>query len=230
MRTIIVSANGPSAYSKESHGVINSLDMINSKVFRTNYFFLNDGDPLKYKVTDWFICEDVSDCRAVRAAIRFSLPMNNLTIWMPGIDMKKITEIDSNHLKGFNLRLQCLFKNLPIDCRWEQDLRPERPLMGSLAIAIAVGMNPDTIILTGHDLFQHPSGTTHAGTDKQTRDWQDGFNKEYLTNTHRNHRLTGDLKYIENALKEYKGNVISCGTVLKRYFEFKFPQWTWLEG
>ena len=187
-------------------------------------------DPLLYRVDDWFICEDVHDCRAVQAALCFRDELNEPKIWLPGIDENKVHEIETNHLSGFDIRIQKTFARLPAACRWERDLAPERPLMGSFAIAVAVGMQPDELILCGHDLFQHPSKTTHAGAKAETRDWQSRFNREYLENRHRNHRLTGDIKYIRAALKEYRGKVTSIGTVLKNYFEPEFPDWEWLDG
>lgn len=226
MKKIIVAANGPSAYSDN----VPELEYVpsDSAIFRTNYFYLNDNDPLRYNVTDWFICEDVADCRAVRAVMRFGVA--EPTIWLPGIHEKDVREIEKNHLAGFHIRIQREFAQLPEACRWEKDLAPFRPLMGSFAIAVAVGMQPETLVLCGHDLFMHPSKQTHAGSNKETRDWQTGFNRLYLLNQHRNHRLEGDIRYIRAALQAYKGHVICIGTVLRSIFAEEFPEWEWLEG
>jgi len=231
LKKIIVAANGPSAYCPCFRDHVDwTIFEPTSRIFRTNYFYLNDGDPLTYVVDDWFICEDVSDCRAVRAAARFGRPGFTPTIWLPGISEPAVRDIERNHLAGFDIRIQKTFAQLPAACRWERDLAPERPLMGSYALAVAVGMNPEKIILAGHDLFSHTSGETHAGTEKDTRDWQKSFNAEYLQNRHRNHRLRGDLRYIRSALRDYSGKVISFGTVLKKYFADEFPAWDWHEG
>ena len=102
--------------------------------------------------------------------------------------------------------------------------------MGSLAVAVAVGMKPDELFLCGHDLFRHPSGTTHAGSGQETRDWQNDFNTAYLANRHRNHRYSGDVKYIGAALREYRGKVYAIGSVLKQHFGKEFPSWKWFDG
>jgi hypothetical protein len=228
LKRIIVAGNGPSAYSDAvREWKLYPYDNSETRVFRTNYFFLTDGDPLDYAVTDWFICEDVADCRAVRAAYRFGALRP--TIWIPGIHEKDVHDIETNHLAGFDLRVVRTFARLPAACRWDRDLAPERPLMGSFALAVAVGMEPDEIFLCGHDLFQHPSGT-HAGAVAETRNWQAAFNEQYLANVHRNHRLTGDVKYIRAALRSYGGTVTAVGTVLAKYFREEFPAWTWLDG
>jgi len=224
MSAIIVAANGPSALSERVKAWPTDL----SRVFRTNYFFLPEDDPLDYRVHDWFICEDIADTRIVRAAMRFG----NIhpTIWIPGITESRVNEIETNYLAGFPLRVQKTFAGLPARCRWERDLVPERPLMGSFAIAVAVGMQPDELFLCGHDLFSHPSKQNHGGLEKNVRPWQDEFVREYITNTHRNHRLSGDLKYIQNALDCYGGHVVSVGTVLKNHFADRYPGWEWIDG
>jgi len=229
-KRIIVAGNGPSAYAepvREWSAFADDPD--STRVFRTNYFFLRDGDPLDYAVDDWFICEDVADCRAVRAACRFS--DLRPTIWLPGLNKRNIiAEIEENHLAGLCVRVQRLFPRLPAACRWEEDLAPERPLMGSFALAVAVGMNPEEILICGHDLFRHPSGNSHAGTALEAREWQADFNAAYLANVHRNHRLSGDVKYIRAALSAYGGKVSCVGTALAEIFRDEFPEWTWLEG
>lgn len=228
-KRIIVAGNGPSAYSKGARKWAKANGPTwYGRIFRTNYFYLTDGDPLNYEVTDWFICEDANDCRAVRALYRFT--DKRPTIWLPGLDERKVEAIETNHLLGIPIRLQRNFASLPAGCRWDRDLRPERPLMGSYAIAVAVAMQPEELFLCGHDLFRHPSKTTHAGAPGETRDWQTAFNKEYLENTHRNHRLTGDVKYIGAALQAYKGKLTSVGSVLAGYFRDKYAHWNWIEG
>jgi len=233
---IVVVGNGPSAYSAGAKSS-ECRSWEYNRIFRTNYFFLNAGDPFEYNVSDWFICEDVHDCRAVRAWDRAgSLPdtyyYKRPTIWIPGLHKKDVHAIETNHLAGFDVRVQKTFAKLPAACRWERDLRPYRPLMGSYAIAVAVGMQPDELFLCGHDLFKHESKQTHAGASAETRDWQTDFNKQYLLNRHRNHRLDGDVEYIGNALRAYEGKLSAVGSVLKKYFakEFASRNWDWIEG
>jgi len=243
MKRIIVAANGPSAYCEEFKKYCDETLLMDSKTFRTNYFYLNDGDPLGYNVTDWFICEDVGDCRAVRGFMRghhtassdymggYPFAMHEKpTIWLPGINKRMIDEIDQNHLNGYDIRLQREFSRLPDACRWDKDLAPERPLMGSFALAVAVGFQPEEIVLAGHDLFSHPSGFSHAGTEKETRNWQTDFNSQYLGCVHRNHRISGDLKYIKAALSAYRGKVVSFGTPLKRFIADEFTEHMFIDG
>jgi hypothetical protein len=229
-KKIIVAGNGPSAYAdavREWLPIANDREW--TRVFRTNYFFLRDGDPLDYSVSDWFVCEDVADCRAVRAACRFGGIRPK--IWIPGVNKRGIIpEIETNHLAGLCVRLQRTFPRLPDACRWDRDLAPERPLMGSFAIAVAVGMQPDELFLCGHDLFFHSSGDSHAGSALESRDWQADFNSQYLGNVHRNHRLSGDVNYIRAALSSYRGKVSCVGTVLGDLFRDEFPSWTWIDG
>jgi len=225
MKTIIVAGNGPSAQSEAVRDLVVDQD---DRVFRCNYFFLAPDDALGYVVDDWFICEAVEDCRAVRAAVQFG--KIRPTIWVPGLSMEMVNEIETNHLTGLQIRVQKTFAQLPAATRWENDLAPYRPLMGSFALAVAVGMRPEKIVLCGHDLFLHPSKKTHGGLSKETRPWQTDFNKAYIENRHRNHQLRGDLKYIRAALDAYDGEVVSIGSVLAHYFAADFPSWTWLDG
>lgn len=238
MKTIVVAGNGPSAQDDKIGMLVPQPETTNALIFRTNYFFLPENDMLNHCVDGWFICEDVNDCRAVKAFVHgvewggetaLVGATWRPTIWLPGIHMDKVDKIRDNHLAGFDIRVQ-KEANLPAACRWERDLVPYRPLMGSFAIAVAVGMQPDELILCGHDLFQHPSGNTHGSSSKETRDWQTQFNLEYIENHHRNHRLDGDLKYIGDALRAYRGQVTAVGSVLASYFRDEFPEWTWLEG
>jgi hypothetical protein len=152
------------------------------------------------------------------------------TIWVPGISRDAVLDIATNYLDGHVVRVQKCFPRLPAACKWERDLAPERPLMGSFALAVAVGMQPDEILLCGHDLFKHPSGNSHAGTALEARDWQQDFNAAYTLNIHRNHRFSGDVKYIRAALAAYRGKVSCVGSALAGIFRDEFPAWTWLEG
>lgn len=102
--------------------------------------------------------------------------------------------------------------------------------MGSFALAVAVGMQPDELLICGHDLFRHPSGANQGGTDHDTRPWQSQFVKEYLANSHRNHTLRGDVKYIRSALSEYNGDMTCVGSVLRDLYAAEFPGHTWMKG
>lgn len=226
MSKIIVAGNGPSCQSPDVSAFLGGgVD----RVFRTNYYFMPERDPLLCSITDWFICEVESDCRCVRALSKWS-PDDRPRIWFPGIDMDFVRLADETHLRGYDVRVQREFARLPAACRWEKDLRPFRPLMGSFAIAVAVGFKPDEICICGHDLFMHPSGGSHGGMSFDTRPWQRSFNEQYVNNTHRNHRVKGDVDYIRKALREYKGHVRCVGTVLREIFRDEFPEWEWKEG
>lgn len=222
--TIIVAGNGPSAQDEQ----VGAWAESEARVFRTNHFYLPDSDRLNYRVDDWFICEDVWHCRMVKAWLRGGGYRPRL--WMPGLNMAWCENAQCRHLAGESIQIQKRFAQLPIRCRWEYDLMPERPLMGSYALAVAVGMRPKVIMICGQDLFMHKSNASHGGLDFDTRAWQQSFNQQYIANEHRNHTLRGDLKYIGAALADFKGHVICVGSVMKEYFEKKFPQWEWQEG
>jgi len=218
-------------------------DWYAENIFRTNYFFLSEQDTLDYACTDWFICQhDPSDFRACVAfmrgiethggAGRSIVDAPCFRFWIPGIDAHYSSAEVSKRLDGADVRVQRHFPRLPPACRWEQDLAPERPLMGSFALAVAVGMQPDELYVCGHDLFQHPSKRNQGGMDHDTRPWQQDFVSEYVSNRHRNHTLRGDLKYIRAALDAYEGHLVCCGTVLKEYFarDYAAREWEWIDG
>lgn len=235
---IVVAGNGPSAITP----LISEWLGLNPRIFRTNYFTEMDYDPLNYNVHDWFVCQnDPGDYRVCTAFLRgYAKGLANCGVkqktpgpvfWIPGIEERSMPPHEvSQRLHGAHVRVQKWFPHLPVACRWQKDLSPERPLMGSVALAVAVGMQPAEIYICGLDLFQHPGGMNHAGLDHDTRPWQAKFDEEYLANKAKCHTLRGDLKYIRAALEAYGGKVICVGSVMKRYFADDFKKWEWLEG
>lgn len=225
METIVVAGNGPSAQAL-------GVEMRRSSicVMRVNYFFLPDHDALDYACTDWFICQhDRGDLRNVIAYTRH-MP-DKPTIWIPGIETRGSLPIEEirKQLPGFTVRVQREFGRLPAACRWERDLAPQRPLMGSYALAVAVGMQPDRIVACGMDLFAGTEGGSfQGGTTSDTRgEWQNQFAVEYRENRHRNHTLRGDIKYIGAALDAYKGELICYGAEMKRLFAERYKEREW---
>jgi len=226
---IMVAGNGPSAQVPGVRALAESGRF--DRVFRTNYFFLPARDALDYQCSDWFVCEEIEDYRCARAwcAARATLGGVLPTIWMPGLRADRIAAAEK-HLPTARLQIQRLASYLPAGCRWDRDQAPERPLMGSFALAVAVGLQPAELCICGIDLFQHPGKGHHGGVSYDTRAWQDEFVRQYLINRHRNHTLRGDLKYIRSALSEYQGRVICVGSVMRHYFADEFPAWEWIDG
>jgi len=228
---IVVAGNGPSSQADR----VCHFPWPHARTFRTNYFFLPVEDALGGWVTDWFLCEAPEDCRAAVAFLRGADCYSDnrtpaVSFWFPGIRPDICQELATNHLDGFPVRLQKAYPRLPAACRWETDLAPYRPLMGSFAIAVAVGMQPAELYLCGHDFFQHETGASHGGVAKDTRSWQQSFNAEYLEERHRNHRLSGDVRYIREALRAYRGHVVCVGSVMKKLYAEEFPAWEFLDG
>jgi hypothetical protein len=228
---IVVAGNGPSAQAEP----VRAWADRSGRFFRANYFFLPPNDALRYRVDDWFVCQhDPADLRAAVAFVRGQNKSGqpNVVFWLPGTTEKCMTPEECQTRLGAEVRIQKTFAGLPVGCRWSQDLAPERPLMGSFAIAVAVGMKPDELYLCGHDLFQN-RGQPHGGVNHSTRGaWQDEFIEAYLSNAHRNHTLRGDLKYIRAALQEFRGKAVICGSVLRLHFEQEFADrgWEWIDG
>lgn len=230
---IIVAGNGPSSQSQ----LVSTWPPISLgcqlSIYRTNYFFEPRADALDYMVSDWFICQhDPADLRAYRAAIVMARGgLEDVTFWIPGLEERSL-DVDEvcKRLGGARVAIQKDFPYLPQMCRWDQDLAPERPLMGSFALAVAVGRQPKELYICGHDLFMHPSKKNHGLMEYNTRSWQDDFVRDYLSNRHRNHTLRGDIKYIRAALSAYQGELHCVGTVMKNLFEDEFPHWEWKDG
>ena len=231
---IIVAGNGPSA---QTDVVRQWADTDAACVMRMNYFFLPDRDALNYRCTDWWVCQhDEGDLRACVAYMRGRslggcCDGTQITFWVPGLTERNMSPGEcAERLGGADVRVQRLNANLPPACRWDCDMAPQRPLMGSFALAVAVGMQPDELWICGHDLFLHSSKQNQGGMKHDTRSWQKSFVAEYTCNIHRNHTLRGDLRYIGLALAAYRGHLTCCGSVLKQFFGAIYPQWTWLEG
>jgi len=92
---------------------------------------------------------------------------------------------------------------------------------------LAVGYQPEVLYLSGMDLYQHEKGDY---TSIKPPDNRDGAKEAYLSNTHGNHSLLGDLKYIRSALDAYSGKLVCVGSVMKRYFADDYKKWEWIDG
>ena len=189
------------------------------RIFRINHWYLNGGH-----CDDWFVGEHPEIIHAVAAYMY--LREDKPTIWMPGLSGDAI-ERNQKTLHGCPIRIQKHFPHLPAHCRWDKDPRPRRPLTGSLALAVAVGMQPDELFISGMDLYQHPKGD-YAGM--KPPDSTDIFPRLYCTNSHGNHSLLADLRYIRNALDAYKGKLTCVGSVMKKYFADDYKGWEWIDG
>jgi hypothetical protein len=206
---IALICNGPSAK------LVDGLD----KTFRVNHWYLSGGE-----CTDWFIGEH-SEIVHAAAAYTFSRE-NKPTIWFPGLSGDAI-ERNSESLRGCTIRIQKHYQQLPALCRWDSDPRPRRPLTGSLALAVAVGMQPAELYLSGMDLYRHSRGDYVV---MRPPDSTDQYQEAYLAGTHGNHSLLADLRYIRNALDAYSGKLICIGSVMKKYFANDYKRWEWYDG
>jgi len=188
------------------------------RYFRINHWYLQGG-----LCDDWFVGEHPEIVHAVAAYLygREEKP----AIWMPGLSGDAI-ERNQKTLRC-SIRLQKYFQHLPALCRWDKDPRPRRPLTGSLALAVAVGYQPEELFVTGFDLYQHPQGDYHGIKPPDSRDT---FKQQYMTNTHCNHSLLADLRYIRNALDAYRGKLTCVGSVMKKYFADDYKKWEWIDG
>jgi hypothetical protein len=215
LREIALTCNGPSAVTATPKG---------ATVFRVNHWYLQGG-----KCDDWFIGEHSEIVHAAAAFIAGQKQRglrDKPVIWMPGLSGEAI-ERNQKLFVGCTIRIQKHFQHLPALCRWDTDPRPRRPLMGSWALAVAVGMQPEVLYLSGMDLYQHEKGDY---TSIKPPDNRDGAKEAYLSNTHGNHSLLGDLKYIRSALDAYSGKLVCVGSVMKRYFADDYKKWEWIDG
>jgi len=220
VQRIAVIGNGPSS---EQPRVRNWQGT--NRVFRVNHWYLNGGGMFGRPCTDWFIGEHPE---IVHTAAAFGFDRRKKpTLWMPGLSGDAITR-NQEVLKGYHIRIQKHYQNLPALCRWDKDPRPRRPLTGSLALAVAVGMQPNELFVCGMDLYQHQKGRT--ATAMLPPDSTDMFEQQYLTNSHGNHALLADLRYIRCALEAFKGRLVCVGSVMKRYFADDFTKWEWIDG
>lgn len=222
-KRIFLICNGPSSDALP----VRAWPGIDGTGFRVNHWPLNDGGTFGLRCHHWFVGEHPEAWLPIVAAKTFHVGFRP-TIWLPGINPDKCSEIQKQ-IVPFSLRIQRMFKDLPAACRWEADPRPRRPLMGSLALAVAVGMQPEELYLAGMDLYQHPSGKEYTSETKPP-DHRDDFVDLYLANRHGNHNLLGDLRYIRKALDAYSGKLTCVGTVMKKRFGADYPEWNWLEG
>lgn len=209
-KKIALICNGPSA----------QIDVAaDSRVFRVNHWYLTGG-----RCDQWFIGEH---SEIVHAAAAYCFDRGNKpVIWMPGLSGDAI-ERNQKVLKGCSIRVQKHFQHLPALCRWSGDQRPRRPLTGSLALAVAVGMQPDELFVSGVDLYQHKNGDY---INIRPPDNIPDYKNQYLSNTHCNHSLLADLRYIKNALDAYSGKLTCIGSVMKKYFAKEYKRWEWCDG
>jgi hypothetical protein len=207
---IALIANGPSA----------RVETDADKVFRTNHWYLQGGT-----CTDWFIGEH---SEAVHAAAAYCYGRDEKPIiWFPGLSGDAIFNA-SRCIKGASIKVQKHFQHLPALCRWDSDPRPRRPLMGSWALAVAVGMQPDVLEVSGIDLYQHANGD--YSTPLKPPDNRAGSGEAYLQGLHPNHGLLGDLRYIRHALDAFSGKLVCHGSVMKKYFANDYKRWEWYDG
>lgn len=225
-KKIFLIGNGPSA----SDFRVRRWTAPDGLVFRVNHWALNDGGPIGFCCDHWFVGEHPEAWLPVVAARAFDVQHDTIppTIWLPGVNSDKCREIQKQ-IVPWPVRIQRTFKELPAACRWEADPRPRRPLNGSLALAVAVGMQPDELYVAGLDLYQHPSGKEYI-SDTKPPDHVDNFAELYCSNQHGNHNLIGDLRYIRKALDAYSGKLTCVGTVMKQRFGAQYPKHNWLEG
>ena len=224
MKRIILIANGPSSENITVRGWRDT----EGKVFRLNHWTLNRGGSMGFRCDDWFIGEHNESWLPVVAAKTYA-NIESLwpQVWVPGLNFTKCTEIQKQ-IKPWSLRVQKEYQHLPPHCRWDKDPAPMRPTTGSLALAVAVGMQPEQLYIAGMDLYQHPAGDYGSGV--KPPDFTDEFKDAYLNGLHGNHCLVADLRYIRAALSAYKGHVVCVGSVMKQKFGMQFQEWEWIDG
>jgi len=220
IKRIIVLGNGPSrkAYPRPIE--------TDDQVFCINHWYAQEN-PLT--CTDWMIGEHneaVLPVIAYKTALATAGKIGG-TIWLPGLNMDRCEKI-RDAVKPLPVRIQRLFTGLAPRCRWEADPKPRRPLNGSLALAVAAGMQPDELIVAGIDLYQHPGGSYNTAIPPP--DYTDAFPRQYTTNQHHTHNLIADVKYIRHALESYKGKLICYGSAMKRLYSESFKQWEFCDG
>jgi len=197
----------------------------NDRVFRVNHWYHNGGGTYGPHCTDWFIGEHAE---AVNPVVAFGIGHSERpTVWMPGLSGDAI-EKNQKALRGFPVRVQKNYPNLPTLCRWDKDPRPRRPLTGSLALAVAVGMQPEKLFVAGIDFYQHERG--EYATAIKPPDYTDTFKQRYLSNSHGNHAFLADLRYIRCALDAFRGKLVCVGSVMKKHFADNYKQWEWIDG
>lgn len=220
---IVVAGNGPSAQAR----AVEEWAEMDARFFRCNYF-LDVKDVLRGRCDDWLIAQ--SEQVLFSVVCTYMHFRRDVQIWVAGLQRGYQPDYISSRLWGAPIRVQRHFVDLPAGCRWDQDLAPDRPMAGSLAIAIGVGMQPAELYLCGHDLHQHPSGTQYI--HYQAIDNARGEDRwsQYHANTAKIHSIRGDLRYIQAALDGYNGHLTCVGSVMKRHFADRYPQWEWMEG
>ncbi len=201
---------------------------LTATTFRVNHWYLDGG-----YCNHWFVGEHREAWLPVVAQKHVLDALKDFdytppTVWLPGLNLDTCREIQ-RILHPWPLRVQRFYDDLPAACRWNEDPRPRRPLNGSFALAVAVAMKPDELMIAGMDLYQHPSGRGYA-SGVNPPDHAPHYAQMYAQNLHGNHNLISDLKYIRAALEAYAGKVICIGSVMKNYFARDFPQWEWHDG
>lgn len=221
MKRISLVCNGPSSRSKNAFTIVGS-----DRRFAVNHYYLNSA--YQSRPTDWFVGEHVEAWNPVAAAASVYSPNSPPTVWLPGLNPAKCEKI-RDVLAPWPVRLQRVFVDLPAQCRWEEDPRPMRPLTGSLALAVAVGLQPEELYVSGMDLYQHASGDDYA-SGVRPPDNPEYFRDVYLSGTHVNHCFRADREYIRRALDAYQGKLICVGSVMKNIFSRHYKKWMWLDG
>ena len=224
MKRIILIANGPSS---EDFAVRGWRD-IEGEVFRINHWALNNGGGIGPRCDHWFVGEHNEGWLPVVTAKTYgSIEELWPQVWVPGLNFSKCVEIQKQ-IRPWSLRVQKEYQRLPAHCRWDKDQAPMRPTTGSLALAVAVGMQPDELYIAGMDLYQHPDG--HHGSGVKPPDFNERFVDDYLSGSHGNHCLVADLRYIRAALNAFKGHVVCVGSVMRRKFGMQFKDWEFIDG
>lgn len=219
MKRVALICNGPSS---KNVFPVNDFD----RRFFVNHWYLNGG--FYGFPTDWFVGEHEESWGPVSSAATYLSTSDVPTIWLPGLNPAKCEKI-RNTLAPWPVRLQRTFADLPAQCRWEQDLRPLRPLTGSLALAVAVGLQPEELFVSGMDLYNHPSGEDYS-CGVRPPDNPEHFRDLYLSGNHANHCFRADKEYIRRALDAYKGTLFCVGSVMKNIFARHYKRWEWIDG
>jgi hypothetical protein len=90
---------------------------------------------------------------------------------------------------------------LAAEQRW-----PARPSNGALAIVTAAALAPERLIIAGIDLFRHPAGR-YPGAARSRNDYATA------------HRLDVELALIDLALRDFRGEVVIVGDILREHLE-----------
>ena len=224
MKRIFLIGNGPSS----DNIIVRGWRLESGRVFRINHWSTSRGGAFGLRCDDWFVGEHSESWLPVVAAKTYAeASYNPPRVWLPGLNMDKCEYI-RKQVEPWPVNIQRETPNLPAACRWVKDQAPMRPTTGSLALAVAVSLQPDELYICGIDLYQHPAGSYGSGV--KPPDYRDDYAERYLSSCHGNHSVVADLRYIRSALEAFKGKLICVGSVLKKKMSPQFTNGEFIDG